>query len=223
MFFEKLKDIPTIATRTSCSIFAVPSNTPLELPHALYLRPDSTKKTTIITVEQIRDFLSLTNSHETRDRFFVIAPADAMNESAANAFLKTFEEPKPFCHFILFTENPNALLPTIRSRAQIYYHKTTGRLDLPPNAKSKTIEQAKELIAVTPSQLPALANNLTKSKTNTREQVMNATTTAIELLYKSYFKTKNPKFLIKLRAFIQLYENLSANGHTKLHIVSDLC
>ncbi len=223
MFLEKISDLPTIAARTSCAIFAASPDTKLKLPHALYLRPDSSKKTPVITVEQIRDFLALTNSHETHDRFFVITPADAMNEPAANAFLKTFEEPKPFCHFVLLTEKPGALLPTIRSRAQIFYHKTPGRLDLAPNSKPKTLEQAKKLIAATSSQLPALAADLTKSKTNTREQVMDAVATAIELLYKSYFKTGNPKFLVKLQNFIKLHDNLTKNGHIKLHIVADLC
>lgn len=223
MFFDNLGQIPQIAARTSCSIFAAPPDTPLDLPYALYLHPDEKKKTPIITVEQMRVFLALTQNRETRDRFFVITPADAMNESAANAFLKTFEEPKPFYHFILLTETPDSLLSTIRSRAQIYYPKVTGKLESSPHAAAKTITQAKQLIAATPQQLPKLAADFTKSKTNAREQILNATNTAIEILYKSYFQTKNPKFLTKLANLITLHQNLSNNGHLKLHLVADLC
>src|SRR5205807_4932650 len=42
-----------------------------------------------------------------------------MNDQAANALLKTLEEPPPTTHLILTTSNPTALLPTIRSRCQV--------------------------------------------------------------------------------------------------------
>lgn len=223
MFFDNISQITSIATKTSCSIFVVPPDTKLKLKTPLYLRPDPTKTTEIISVEQLRDFLALTNNRETSDRFFVITPADAMNEAAQNAFLKTFEEPKDFCHFILLTLQPNLLLPTIRSRAQTFYLKTSGSLDQPPQAKDKIMASAKQLISATPRDLPALAADLTKSKTQPRAQALAIVGLAIELLYKSYFKTGNAKFLTKLPNFIRLYESLEQNGHIKLHLVADLC
>ena len=36
-------------------------------------------------------------------------------------------------------------------------------------------------------------------------------------------ETNNPQFLKKLPKFIDLHDNLSKNGHIKLHIVADLC
>jgi DNA polymerase-3 subunit delta' len=51
-------------------------------------------------------------------RFAVIDDADAMNEAAANAFLKSLEEPQPGAVLILIAERPDELLPTIRSRCQ---------------------------------------------------------------------------------------------------------
>lgn len=51
-------------------------------------------------------------------RLFVIEPADSMNESAANALLKTLEEPSGSCMFLLVTHRSNGLLPTITSRCQ---------------------------------------------------------------------------------------------------------
>src|SRR5205807_2793218 len=50
---------------------------------------------------------------------FVVEDADYMNDQAANALLKTLEEPPPTSHLILTTTNPTALLATIRSRCQI--------------------------------------------------------------------------------------------------------
>lgn len=223
MFFDDIKSIPSIATKTSCSIFVVPPDTKLKLKNPLYLHPDDSKTTCVITVEQIRDFLCLSNNRQTSDQFYVIAPAEAMNEAAQNAFLKTFEEPKAFCHFVLLTEEPNLLLPTIRSRAQIFYLRKTNLIDQPPQAKDKTMAIAKKLISATPRDLPAIATEISKIKTQPRQQALTIISTCIELLYKSYFKTGNAKFLTKLPNFLTLYDNISKNGHIKLHIVSDLC
>lgn len=44
--------------------------------------------------------------------------ADRMNDAAANAFLKTLEEPPERTLFLLVTDKPDALLPTIISRCQ---------------------------------------------------------------------------------------------------------
>ncbi|MGD9417367.1 MAG: ATP-binding protein [Verrucomicrobiota bacterium JB025] len=46
----------------------------------------------------------------------VIVEADRMNDQAANAFLKTLEEPPEHTMLILLTANPQRLLPTILSR-----------------------------------------------------------------------------------------------------------
>ena len=48
----------------------------------------------------------------------VIVGADCLNDSSANAFLKTLEEPPPRTLFLLLTEKPESLLPTIVSRCQ---------------------------------------------------------------------------------------------------------
>ncbi|MFO0552377.1 MAG: DNA polymerase III subunit [Polyangiaceae bacterium] len=53
---------------------------------------------------------------EARARIFIFRAAEEMNPSAANALLKTLEEPRPGTHFVLLTSAPDRLLPTIRSR-----------------------------------------------------------------------------------------------------------
>lgn len=49
----------------------------------------------------------------------VIDDADLMNDAAANALLKTLEEPPDGAILFLIASNPDALLPTIRSRCQM--------------------------------------------------------------------------------------------------------
>jgi DNA polymerase-3 subunit delta' len=52
-------------------------------------------------------------------KVFVIEEADSMTTQAQNAMLKTLEEPADRTLIILLTDQPGALLPTIRSRCQM--------------------------------------------------------------------------------------------------------
>ena len=51
-----------------------------------------------------------------RRKIAIVTPADALNERAQNTLLKTLEEPPPGTTFLMISANPDALLPTIRSR-----------------------------------------------------------------------------------------------------------
>ncbi len=54
--------------------------------------------------------------HEGRALVFIVRDADELGVQAANALLKTLEEPPARTHFILLTSRPTKLLDTIRSR-----------------------------------------------------------------------------------------------------------
>jgi len=71
-----------------------------------------------ISVDQVRalaDFANL-SAHQGGHRVVLIHPAEAMNSSAANALLKTLEEPSGRMILILVSHKPQQLLPTILSR-----------------------------------------------------------------------------------------------------------
>ncbi|MDE0003108.1 MAG: hypothetical protein OXQ29_10475 [Rhodospirillaceae bacterium] len=73
-----------------------------------------------LTVEQIREAaqaLSLT-SLTGQARVLVLEPADAMTTAAANALLKTLEEPGANTYLLLISHQPGRLPATIRSRCQ---------------------------------------------------------------------------------------------------------
>jgi DNA polymerase-3 subunit delta' len=53
-------------------------------------------------------------------RSFSIFTSSAFMKEAANSLLKVLEEPPPHTSLILLTENPQELLPTIRSRAVVH-------------------------------------------------------------------------------------------------------
>ena len=76
-----------------------------------------------IKVDQIRqlvDFAVATPSLAKR-KVAAVLDAHLMNQAAANALLKTLEEPPPNTHILLATHKWGALLPTIRSRLQQFY------------------------------------------------------------------------------------------------------
>jgi len=75
-----------------------------------------------IRISQIREILETLALRplEGTHKVYIIDPADAMNDAAANALLKALEEPPEDCSFILISANPQALLVTVRSRCQTY-------------------------------------------------------------------------------------------------------
>ncbi|UPA28531.1 MAG: hypothetical protein LW808_000435 [Verrucomicrobiota bacterium] len=54
-------------------------------------------------------------------KVFVINQAEALNKNAADALLKTLEEPPPDTHFFLITDAKNRLLPTVISRCVLHH------------------------------------------------------------------------------------------------------
>ena len=75
-----------------------------------------------LSVDQIRSIcgkLALT-SHGPGAKVAIVYPAEAMTLSAANALLKTLEEPTARTYLILVSHQPGRLPATIRSRCQTY-------------------------------------------------------------------------------------------------------
>lgn len=73
-----------------------------------------------IRIDEVRALLTFSQSTSGRGKAKVLGihPAEAMNTVAANALLKTLEEPGGRLRFVLSCGAPDELLPTIRSRCQ---------------------------------------------------------------------------------------------------------
>jgi DNA polymerase-3 subunit delta' len=73
-----------------------------------------------ITVDRIRELTAFTqlSTHRHRAKVAVIAPAEAMNAAAANALLKTLEEPPADTYLMLVSHQSARLAATIISRCQ---------------------------------------------------------------------------------------------------------
>jgi DNA polymerase-3 subunit delta' len=90
------------------------------------------KLATVITVEEVRRvkaFLQHT-SGAGGWRVVIVDTADLLHPNAANALLKSLEEPPPRTLFLLLTATPGRLLPTIRSRCRMLDLAPLGDTDL---------------------------------------------------------------------------------------------
>jgi DNA polymerase III subunit delta' len=102
----------------------------LQHPDVSWVRPQEESRQ--IRIEQVRELsaeLALT-SHGGGYKVGIISPADALNRFAANALLKTLEEPPARTLLILVATEPSRLPPTVLSRCQKL------RLRAPPRAES---------------------------------------------------------------------------------------
>jgi DNA polymerase-3 subunit delta' len=90
---------------------------------------------TVIGIDDVREVQRQTSLKPYEGACIVIIfdGAEAMSQEAANALLKTLEEPPPQVLLLLLTANEDALLPTIRSRCRT--------LTLLPAAKAQVVER----------------------------------------------------------------------------------
>jgi DNA polymerase-3 subunit delta' len=68
-------------------------------------------------VRRLKSFLGLTGG-DAAWRVVIVDSADELNSNAANALLKSLEEPPLRALFLLISREPNSILPTIRSRCR---------------------------------------------------------------------------------------------------------
>ena len=97
-------------------------------PDVRTLEPE--KKSRVIGIDAMRgSFLpwAAEKSFDGGWKIGVVLFADRLNDASSNAFLKTLEEPPENTLFLLATDQPDALLPTILSRCQ-RLDLSTGRV-----------------------------------------------------------------------------------------------
>jgi len=97
----------------SCRLNAAGTHPDLHL-----MRPE--EGSSQIRIDAVRKLLddSILSVGEARHRVFILEPADALGGPAANALLKTLEEPLAGIHLLLVSAHPEKLPITIRSRCQ---------------------------------------------------------------------------------------------------------
>ena len=85
-----------------------------------------------ISVDQVRGLSRLlsTSPSVSKRRIILIDAADDMERGAANALLKSLEEPPRDAIFLLISHSPSRLLPTIRSRCRMLRLSPLGSADM---------------------------------------------------------------------------------------------
>lgn len=106
------KGLPCEACR-HCRLVAMEEFTDLHI-----IRPEGQT----IKTGQIRDLSEVfsQSGFEGSQKVVIITEAEKMHSNAANALLKSIEEPDNATHVFLLTENENLILPTVKSRAQVF-------------------------------------------------------------------------------------------------------
>lgn len=145
-------------------------------PDVAYLEPEGAKR--IIKVESMRERIVEPMSLAAFSggwKVGVIVGADRMEAPSANAFLKSLEEPTPKTLYLMLTDQPDAILPTIVSRSQ--------RIDLPLSEGLLDEGDANEVAeAFAAKDASALAAKLAELKNG-------ADDADVQLVRKRFFKT----------------------------------
>ncbi len=105
----------------SCRYFVAGAHPDLRVLEPLKIEDDGEiKRLDGIPVEQVRELRDLVEltTHRGGNKVGVIVPAERMNVAAANALLKTLEEPPPGTYLLLVSNQPGRLPATILSRCR---------------------------------------------------------------------------------------------------------
>lgn len=96
-----------------------PADTPLNHPDVLILSALG-QQYRLQDLDPLQNFLSH-RPWRSKSKLVLFSMAQKLQSAqVANALLKTLEAPEVPCHFIFLSANPRALIPTLKSRAQIY-------------------------------------------------------------------------------------------------------
>jgi len=81
--------------------------------HLQFLNPEESLK-----IKQVRELIQQSSygSYDGQTQYFVLFNVETASPAAQNALLKIIEEPPPNSRLILTTQNPQQILPTIKSR-----------------------------------------------------------------------------------------------------------
>lgn len=127
-------------------------------PDFLHITPEEGKRSIgIDAVREVAGFINL-KSHSGNRKVVIVEPAEAMTSNAANALLKTLEEPTPGSFLLLCSDQPASLMATIRSRCQrVNFAPAQSSLALPWLAERLADPAKAELLFALSGGLPLKA------------------------------------------------------------------
>ena len=119
----------------------------------------------IIKTERIRELLKNFSQSgvEGNEQVFIICEAEKMHLNAANSLLKMIEEPQSEVYIFLLTSDENLILPTIKSRTQVFHFPKNEAYLVAKLEESGLLKDQAQLLAAY-SQTLEEAQNLQTSK-----------------------------------------------------------
>jgi DNA polymerase-3 subunit delta' len=169
----------------------------LSHPDVHSIAPES--KSRRLLIEQLRGLEGELRMRSSRggSKFGIIFEADRLAPQAANAFLKTLEEPPPHTHILLVSELPEQLLETILSRCVQIPLRAPEQRELSPSAAAA----AQIIAAFFCSHKPDLQGGLWMAQqlqallAETKERIQSAAAESFKAEEKQYKQTVDPKWL----------------------------
>ena len=201
-------------------------------PDVLVLEPATDRASRTIPVKDVREVIRKTGYHRYagRRRIIVIDPADAMQPAAANALLKTLEEPPEGTGFLLLAAHGSALLPTIVSRCQRIRFGPVPRGEIRQwlvdrRTKADVAEQAAALSLGCPGRALELAGGALKKRLSTRDALLDALAGGREALEDHGRKLTagdRQKWLPKVELVFEVIEDLLRDATVRAAGTSEL-
>lgn len=114
-------------------------------PDLIFVTPEDQKDLGIDAIREVIEqasFLPMMASN----RYVVLDGVDTMTVPAANAFLKTLEEPPPCTRFFLLAESRKKVLPTIQSRCGIVRYNPLSEAFVVEQLRRHTDDPTKALV-----------------------------------------------------------------------------
>jgi len=126
-------------------------------PDLHWLYPEEDKET--ISVDQVRDVIDAftLTAHRGAAKVVVVEPAEGLTPAAANALLKTLEEPTRHGYLLLVSSQPGRLASTVRSRCQHVALRVPDAADVAPwlGVAPSAVHEARRAVGGAPLQLAA--------------------------------------------------------------------
>ena len=99
-----------------------------------------------LNVEDVSKIIeaSALKSYSTDKNVFVITDIQDMNASAQNKLLKTLEEPQKGVIFLMFSHDENMVLPTVKSRSQVFFVENFKTKDIENELKSVNLAKGQD-------------------------------------------------------------------------------
>lgn len=110
----------------------------------------------IIKTDLVRSLLQdfTQSGFESDQQVFIIEGADKLHPNAANSLLKFIEEPQSAIRVFLLTDQEEAVLPTIKSRCQIFHFPKNRQFLIDELERAGLLKDQAQLIADLASDLP---------------------------------------------------------------------